>query len=107
MIRAIPILLMVYAFVCALLFGSPFLVNNVKLLTLIDTVLFVIATIDIARNYSKYIKTAVNCYFGCLAFLFLERTDIVFTLSDKVYLSLYYFIIFVVVVKSVIDNKRK
>jgi len=104
--KNIPVLLMTYALICIPLmwFGSAILVEYGQTLTLIDTALFTISTAHIVFYFKSYLKTQINCYFGCLAYLFLERTDLVFHFNGMVYFSLYVSIFLVVLGKCVKDN---
>ena len=97
---------MTYALICIPLmwFGSDFLVKYQTESTLIDSALFTISTIHIVLYSKYYIKTQINCYFGCVAYLFLERTDLVFHLNGMVYFSLYVLIFLVVLGKCIKDN---
>jgi len=99
---------MIYAFICIPLmwFGSSVIMDYGQLLTMVDTALFTISTIHIITNYKSYLKTQINCYFGCLAFLFLERTDLVFGLDNMVYFWSYVLIVCIVIVKSILDNRN-
>jgi len=109
----IPIILIAYAIICIplMLFCTEFLQKNRLILTVIDTILFIISTAHIVKYNKYYLKTAINCYFGTLAYLMLERTDIVFKnynwYSDELYLSIYILIVCIVIVKSILDNRQR
>jgi len=107
--KTIPVILMIYAFICIPLmwFGSSILMDYGQLLTMVDTALFTISTIHIITKYKSYLKTQINCYFGCLAFLFLERTDLVFGLDNMVYFWSYVLIVCIVIAKSILDNRQR
>jgi len=114
--KTIPVILMIYAFICIPLmwFGSTILMDYGQLLTMVDTALFTISTIHIILKHKTYLKTQINCYFGCLAFLFLERTDLVFKKRfedfeeyNMVYFWSYVLIVCIVIAKSILDNRNE
>jgi len=97
---------MTYALICIPLmwFGSDLLVTYGTELTIIDTILFIASTIHIVKHNKSYFKYQTNCYYGCLMYLFLERTDLVFHFNGMVYFSLYVAIFLVVLGKCIKDN---
>jgi hypothetical protein len=110
----IPIILIAYAIICIplMLFCTEFLEKYGLILTVADWILWVISTVHIVKYGKHYLKTAINCYFGTLAYLMLERTDIVFKkhynwYSDELYLSIYVLIVLIVIVKSILDNRQR
>jgi len=102
----IPTLLIIYALFCFFGFGTDFIINNEKTLRLIDTALFIISSIHIVKFHKQYFKYQINSYYGCLLFMFLERTDITFHLSNLIYRYSYLAIILFVILKSIKDNRK-
>ncbi len=111
--KNIPVILMLYAFICIPLmwFGSSILVDYGLYLTIADLSLWTISTIHIVKFYKYYSKIQKICYYGTLAYLMLERTDIVFKKQyenlqwyNYTYFSLYVLIFLVVLGKCIKDN---
>jgi len=107
---------MIYAIICIpiMWYRGDILDKYGLYLTIADFVLWVISTVHIIKNYKTYLKTQINCYFGTLGYMMLERTDILLKkhfydtwYNDIMYFCLYVSIIVFVIVKSIVDNRQK
>jgi len=108
--QSISVLAMISALLCVVFFGSDFLIKHQKVLTLIDISLFEICFIDlifVLLSGKKYYKFSINCFIGWCLFIWWERTDIVFELSDFYFKSGYYATLLFVIVKSILDNRQR
>ncbi len=88
--RNLPIVLILYSVFCLAFWGSDFLIDNYDTLYIIDSFVFLTSIIHyvVVRGF-KYTKTQNICLIGCLAFLFFDRTDIVFNFENNTYFWIY------------------